>query len=303
MELSNVTNRLSYDEFKEACRHGITERLGGGCEVTLVQVYKNNSVCLDGLVIRQADSPLGPNLYLNREYDAYLNGKELAAVIDDLLTGYRNFLKTTCLPGDLSFEFEQIQDRIIYCLVARESNREILSQSPHLEYLDLAILFQCLITADDTGIGTVRITNEHMAYWNATPQTLYDCAAKNTPRLLPPRLFPMSEILVYAASSPMYVLTNTFGLQGASCILYDDILKEFAKTAGSGFYLLPSSIHEFLLLPPSRDSSGLPSDEELAEEKDALSEIVREINSTRLKPEDVLTDHVYYYDPDTNTLR
>ena len=304
MRTTNSNNKLSYDEFKELCRSEIAARLGSGHQVTLVQIYKNNSVCLDGIVIRQSGAPLGPNLYLNDEYEAYLDGKETETIIKELILSYHTFLKTAVLPKEgLSFEFGQIRERIIYCLAARESNRHILEQSPHIPYLDFAILFQCLITADDTGIGTVRITNEHMAYWNTSLPELYACAAWNPARLLPPRLFPMSDLLVYAASSPMYVLTNTFGLQGASCILYDGILKEFAQKIGSGFFLLPSSIHEFLLLPSSGICSGPDSDRKLQEEKDALSAIVREINSTRLKPEDVLTNHAYYYDPDTDTIR
>ena len=300
----NSNNKLSYNEFKELCRSEIAARLGSGHQVTLVQIYKNNSVCLDGIVIRQSGAPLGPNLYLNDEYEAYLDGKEAETIIKELILSYYTFLKTAELPKEgLSFEFGQIREKIIYCLAARESNRHILEQCPHIPYLDFAILFQCLITADDTGIGTVRITNEHMAYWNTSLPELYACAAGNTARLLPPRLFPMSDLLVYAASSPMYVLTNTFGLQGASCILYDGILKEFAKKTGSGFFLLPSSIHEFLLLPSSGTCFGPDSDRKLQEEKDALSAIVREINSTRLKPEDVLTNHAYYYDPDTDTIR
>ena len=205
MRTTNSNNKLSYDEFKELCRSEIAARLGSGHQVTLVQIYKNNSVCLDGIVIRQSGAPLGPNLYLNDEYEAYLDGKETETIIKELILSYHTFLKTAVLPKEgLSFEFGQIRERIIYCLAARESNRHILEQSPHIPYLDFAILFQCLITADDTGIGTVRITNEHMAYWNTSLPALYACAAGNTARLLPPRLFPMSDLLVYAASSPMY---------------------------------------------------------------------------------------------------
>ena len=43
-------------------------------------------------------------------------------------------------------------------------------------------------------------------------------------------------------------LTNTEKLYGASAILYPNILSYFAKRLKADLYLLPSSIHEVLLL-------------------------------------------------------
>ena len=92
MRTTNSNNKLSYDEFKELCRSEIAARLGSGHQVTLVQIYKNNSVCLDGIVIRQSGAPLGPNLYLNDEYEAYLDGKETETIIKELILSYHTFL-------------------------------------------------------------------------------------------------------------------------------------------------------------------------------------------------------------------
>ena len=83
---------------------------------------------------------------------------------------------------------------------------------------------------------------------------------------------------------PMYVLSNKQKLQGAACMFYPDILKNFAEEKNSDLYILPSSIHEVILLPAVGDL-----------EKEGLLEMVTEINKTQVQECDVLADSVYYY--------
>ncbi len=83
----------------------------------------------------------------------------------------------------------------------------------------------------------------------------------------------------------MYVLTNRQRLNGACCILYQDVLKQVAGRLGDSLYILPSSIHEVIAIPAS--ASGNPKE---------LSQLVQEINIAEVAPEEILSDHAYYYD-------
>lgn len=83
----------------------------------------------------------------------------------------------------------------------------------------------------------------------------------------------------------MYVLTNRCSQNGAACIRYPNVLKEFAERMGSDLYILPSSIHEVILLR----SHGLEDD------AGALRNMVKDVNRTQLAPEEVLSNQVYYY--------
>ncbi|MDE7404300.1 MAG: hypothetical protein K2M81_04265, partial [Lachnospiraceae bacterium] len=83
---------------------------------------------------------------------------------------------------------------------------------------------------------------------------------------------------------PMYVLTNKQKLYGAACMLYPGVLKTFAEKIQRDFYILPSSIHEVILVPADADT-----------DKEALHEIVTEINRTQVAEEEVLADSVYFY--------
>lgn len=90
---------------------------------------------------------------------------------------------------------------------------------------------------------------------------------------------------------PMYVLSNKQKLQGAACMFYPDILKKFAEEKNSDLYILPSSIHEVILLPATGDM-----------EKENLLDMVTEINKTQVQECDVLADSVYYYSRQSQQL-
>lgn len=308
---------LSYEDFQTLLQTETAKRLGAQYRTELVHVVKNNSTQLDGLVIRKEASPVGPNLYLNELYEEYRAGNDLETIIKELILDYHSFSRNSQIPEtEFCFDYDSVKDRIIYCLVGADSNQAILKASPHIRFLDFAIIFQYLAVQDSSGIGTVRITNEHMKLWNADVSDLMKLAAVNTVKLLPAKVMTMSEVLtVFSPESgapacvpesdrhSMYVLTNSAGLQGATCILYPGILEQFAAELNSDLFLLPSSVHEFLLIPASETLSLSQASADRAEdEKDALSEIVREINTTQIKPEDVLTNHAYYYHSLTKIL-
>lgn len=83
----------------------------------------------------------------------------------------------------------------------------------------------------------------------------------------------------------MKVLSNTKRLHGAVCMLYPGVLKEMADRMGGDFFILPSSVHETILLPDAGE--GLNG---------ALRQMIREVNSTKVAPEEVLSDTLYRYD-------
>ena len=83
---------------------------------------------------------------------------------------------------------------------------------------------------------------------------------------------------------PMYVLTNSRSHMGASALLALPFLDEFRERIGEDFWILPSSIHEVILVPVSK-----------VEDRAKLCAMVREINETQVPPQEVLSDEVYSY--------
>ena len=86
----------------------------------------------------------------------------------------------------------------------------------------------------------------------------------------------------------MYILTNEFRTNGATTLLYEGILEEIAGMFDSDIILLPSSIHEVILVPAA-------SGDEYLKQLDDFSAMVKEVNETELADEEILSDHAYYY--------
>ena len=89
----------------------------------------------------------------------------------------------------------------------------------------------------------------------------------------------------------LHVLTNRRGIYGASCMLYRDIIKDFADQEEADVIILPSSIHEVLLFP-----------DHLMFDHAFLCRTVQEINREDVSEEDVLSDRIYIFSRETGTI-
>lgn len=288
-------NRMSYKEFLTKIMQQVRKELGTGYRIELHQVLKNNGVVLDGILITQPRNKTIPNFYVMPYYKKYQKHGDFKAAVADLLKDYEKRKINTNEIFD--FDFEQRKDTIIYRIVNRKKNEKLLENLPHDQVLDLAVTYHCLMQEDEEGIGMVQITKEHLTMWEVTLEEVRSLAVQNTPRLFPAVLQPITTILeeffdlstlIQEESSPvpsnMYVLTNQKGINGASCILYPEILENFSKQIGSDFYILPSSIHEVVLVTALPDTDTLE-----------LSSMVSEINQTQVAKEEVLSNQAYLY--------
>lgn len=300
-----------YGYFIQTILSMVTKRMGKEYTVSIYKVMKNNSLELDSLVLLKEGRSFAPNIYLQPYYEAYKQGTSLPELADRLCRIYMEY-QVPVIEGEFSYTFEEMKQYIIYRLVSYERNKKLLEKVPHIRYLDLAITYHCLVRDDKDGIGTIRITNEHMRLWKIGMKDIHDHAAENTMSLFPPVIKDMEEMILGMISeeggenptaplheetsasflfndnilmkSNMYILTNEKGINGASCILYPDVLQKFADRFYSDFYIFPSSIHEVILTPTADWSKG-----------SNYALMVKEINETQVAPEEILSDHVYFY--------
>ena len=90
---------------------------------------------------------------------------------------------------------------------------------------------------------------------------------------------------VYKRQEQMYVATTPDKIHGAGVLAYQDFMDQAAERAGGDFFILPSSIHEILIVPDDGNAT-----------LSQLQDMVREVNATQVAPEEKLTDNVYHYD-------
>ena len=200
--------------------------------------------------------------------------------------------------GKPSESFYKIENQLTIQLVPQKGNERLLAAVPHIRWMDLAMVFR--IYREEEGCSlSISIRREQLSDWNVTVEEVARKAMEHMPRLLPVKLCGVTEELERTAKgmgltppkSPepedglkLYLLTNQRGYNGAAAILYEGVLEKFAEEVGKDLILLPSSVHEVLLLPDGGDS-----------DYEALSALVQAVNETQVRREEWLSDHVYRY--------
>lgn len=299
---------MDYAIFKEVMREQILEHLPEefkGSTVEVRDVEKVN-VKLDGMVVLKPSVDSSPTVYLNHLYEDYVSGKS----IQDCLSQCANVIVDAYKElEDMKprIETSQMKENVVMVLVNQEQNKDMLENIPHRDFQDLAVIYRWVLDINEKGIASSIVTNKLMESEGMTEPDLFQLAVENTKRLLPPQIKPLSEVIKEMfpfelvetgmldemmeeinndPKRAMYVLTNETNVNGAVSMLYENNLHELAEKVGTDLYILPSSIHESILVSVEM---GEPDD---------LAQMVSDINMDCVDIADRLSNNVYHYDKD-----
>lgn len=283
---------MNFKEFTDSVAGVLQRRLGEGHTVTVTEVLKNNDIRLTGIVIMEESDNVYPTIYLEESYRQYQDGASFQRIVEEILTLYEKQAHNIKLNMDFFRDFSKIEERIFHKLVNYDKNRELLLDVPHFRWHDLAVIFYYMMEDATVGRASILIHNNHLDLWGQAAEEVYRIAGQNMRRHMPELLLPMSELLeelmgvqVEERELSFYVLTNKDKMFGASAMLYTQQLKCLAYKLQSDLLILPSSVHEVLLLPDDHDR-----------EYDFYRQMVREVNATQVDPEEILSDSLYRYD-------
>lgn len=294
---------VSYHDFITEVIKDMGKFMGDGYLLERTQVRKNNGLILDGVIIHKDKEIIMPSIYLNQYYKRYQENGDLDSCVGEVVKVYQKFcLNNQFAVKDIKFEYENLKDKIFYRLVNYEMNSELLKDLPHDHVLDLAIIYYGLMYVDEEGIGSVQFSKEHLKRFAIDKEILRADAIRNTPILFPSIIRPVQSVLMDLMTVngtdakehskelsddfnvPMYILSNKQGINGAACLLYHQELQRFYEKINKDFYILPSSIHELILVPVKSDMIAT-----------SLDKLVQEVNQTQVLEEEVLSEHAYLY--------
>lgn len=279
---------MLYQEFKEKLLRTLREKLFPGEELRETIIRKENKQPLTGISIRKenpGEIEIAPTIYVEELYEEYFKSPDFNRIVKEaeemLHTEFPINYNLRNLHPD---EMKKHTERIICVLIGVQQNQELLASVPHrLVCQDMAVIYRYIIGQSEQGMFTATLRNP--IDLGMTPDALYEKAIANTQRMFPEE--------VISPVSDLSMVTNQKALYGATVILYPNVLEQLAERYGGNLYLLPSSVHEFIVVP----DDGMHSVQ-------ALQTMVREINKNEdvIKPEDILTNSVYHYNKETKEL-
>lgn len=278
---------MTYEYFLMRLEQNIRKRLETGEMVKKVRVLKNNGVELDGFSYYVEGHRERPTVYVNQYYRKELSEEELVKIADTVLKTQRECGLLSQQGLEEMMDFHVMRERIRCRLISREKNEALLKEVPWLPWLDLAIVFYLQVPKQVVEHATVLIYTSHMNFWGVTPEEICHAAAENMAKVqafLEPMESFLGEIGFEPLSSGMHILSNRRKMFGAVVIIDPKVQRMCLERLGESFYILPSSIHELLLLPES-----------LATTREELDQLIQEVNEACVSQEEYLSDHAYYY--------
>ena len=210
-------------------------------------------------------------------------------------------------------DYDSVKEHLAVMLVNTQANKRMLQEMPHENMEDLsAICYVDFPVESNDGKATMKVKNEHLKMWNVDAKEMFQQARANTQPVNTPILQSMDEMLLsifneeghatnlldenvdfgLRSHDMLYALTNVEKQYGASMITQPEVLNKLEQLFPEGFYVLPSSVHEVLIVPDNGEM-----------EPKMLGEMVREVNKNEVERQEVLSDRVYSYDKEKHQIR
>ena len=198
---------------------------------------------------------------------------------------------------DMAYKnWEDVRGKIDVTVINKAWNADAMSGIPHREFLDLVLYCRVIIDRNENGVASTIVRSHMLREWGISEEELWEAAFSNL-KTEEFDIKDVNEVLGFIFREGglsgtldknefepvMYVLTNKYQNRGAVGMLRTDLLEKFAEQGGCDLYILPSSIHEVLLLKDDE----MPVDE--------LRKMVRSVNRGVVDEMDRLSDEVYYY--------
>ena len=286
-------------EFAEDIKQNLYERGYGEVTVNFNEVEKANQK-YEAMSVVAEGSNVGVNFNLEQAFAAYENSGDYQGVVASAANVIAEGLDNApAVDVSALMDYDAMKDKLSIEVISAETNEDLLSKIPHDRIEDLAVVYRFVLESNDNGRSSILVSNDLIERMGVTPEQLKADALENAPEIRPAVIQGMNEVMremmgpeVFEmmgipeqTEEMMYVATVPDKNSGAGVLAYQDFMDQAAEKIGGDFFILPSSIHEILLVPDDGQKGA-----------DELRAMVMDVNATQVSPEEKLTDNVYHYD-------
>ncbi|MBO4888207.1 MAG: hypothetical protein J5589_07845 [Firmicutes bacterium] len=283
--------------------------------VEVMERTKNNDTLLHGLIIHSGekkDMEAAPIFYLEPYFKAYQFGeKDMEDVMHELARDYLQVIRNMPQFDLPDMTKEGVRDRVYVKLVNTRSNQDHLKDLVSLP-VDGGFSLTVYIDMDTPKRDAmIQVTKELASRIDFDERELMQTAMRNTVQAHPAELTEMAKVMMDmsglrklepgdnllqdncspAGDLSMLILSNSDKFFGAAALFYPEVQVRIADVTGGSYYILPSSVHELIVLP---DNGSLDERE--------LARMVQSVNSYEVSPEEQLGNKVLYYNAAADRL-
>ncbi len=291
---------MYYYEFREELLQMMREQAEETVRIELIERKKLNGQVRYALMIQQEGNACAPVIYLEEMYEEFCLGKPIEKIVEKLWLIYKeemnDNIKYLCDHISCMQIFADAAPGLHTRIMHFDKNSEMLEDVPLRRMLDLALTVYYLVEQPDGQVrGTIMLRDEHVRDWNVPTEEIFERAISNTRNaegmywntleavLDHEKLLKFPEKLPYSRTG-LHVLSGQSGVWGATVAFLPGAAAAIHEALGEEFYLLPSSIHEVIIVPASRAVS-----------RNLLAQTVKDVNRMEIPPEEILSDHIYRY--------
>lgn len=294
---------MEYEEFKQEFAEDIKEKIsqrGYGEVTTSFHNIEKANQNYEAISVVQAGSNIGVNFNIENAFESYEHTGDYEGVLASATGAIASGLdQIPVVDVNALMNYEVMKEKLSVEVISAETNEELLSKVPHDRIEDLAVVYRFIMESNEDGRASILVNNDLIERMGVTHEQLRADALENSPEIRPVVIQGMNEVMkemmgpeAYEmfgipddADEMMFVATVPDKNSGAGVLAYQDFMNQAAEKIGGDFYVIPSSIHEILLVPDNGEM-----------QVEALKEMVQEVNATEVSPEEKLSDNVYHYD-------
>ena len=304
MEISEKgTENMDYESFKKEFTEDIKEKLYemgyGDVDIKINNIKKVNRD-YEAMNVVPEGGVMGVSFNLEEIFTKFEQSGDYDSVLKNTTSFVANGIDTAPKTDiDNLLNYEEMKNKLSIEVISAEANKELLLNIPHDRIEDLAAVYRFVLKSESTGKASILVSNEMMQKMGITHEQLKNDALYNAPIIRPAVIKGMNEVIKELMGKEAYEIANGTGNveesvyvatvpdkdSGAGVLSYQNFMDQAAERVGGDFFILPSSIHEILIV---KDDGEMKAE--------LLRNMVQQINRTELMPEDKLSDNVYHYD-------
>ena len=296
-------NEMDYETFKQEFAEDIKEKLSqkgyGEVETNFHNIEKTNQN-YEAISVVPAGGNIGVNYNIENAFASYEHSVDYEGVLASATGAIASGLdQVPVVNVNALMNYEIMKEKLSVEVISAEVNEELLAKVPHDRIEDLAVVYRFIMESNEDGRASILVNNDLIERMGVTHEQLRADALENSPEIRPVVIQGMNEVMkemmgpeAYEmfgipddTEEMMFIATVPDKNSGAGVLAYQDFMDQAAEKIGGDFFILPSSIHEILLVPDDGQKGA-----------DELKAMVMDVNATQVSPEERLSDNVYHYD-------